>query len=51
MTKSQAHEYNIDAAYRQFMAREQQGENMDSAYVDEQTYEIKFLANKEDEIK
>ena len=44
MTKSllQVHEHNIDVAYRQLMTREQQGENMDRAYVDERTYEIKF---------
>ena len=38
------HEQNLDAAYQQLAMREAQGENMTLAYVDEETYEIKFQA-------
>ena len=40
MTKQQAHEYNLDAAYREIDARAAQGEDMSKAYVDEKTYEV-----------
>jgi hypothetical protein len=41
MTKQQqAHEANLDAAYREIEAREAMGEDMSTAYVDETTYEI-----------
>jgi len=43
MTKLEAHEYNLDAAYRQIEMRDSQGEDMSNAYVDENTYEIKKL--------
>lgn len=41
MTKQEAHEYNLDAAYQALEARDAQGEDMSNYYVDEQTYEIK----------
>jgi hypothetical protein len=36
----QAHEYNLDAAYREIEMREAQGEDMSTAYVDETTYAV-----------
>ena len=41
MTRQEAHEYNLDAAYRAMEMREAQGEDMSGYYVDEKTYEIK----------
>ncbi len=40
MTKQEAHELNLDAAYRAMEMRESQGEDMSNAYIDEKTYEI-----------
>jgi hypothetical protein len=41
MTKQQqAHEANLDAAYREIEAREAMGEDMSTAYVDEKTYAV-----------
>lgn len=42
----QAHEYNMDAAYREIERRAAQGENMDGAYIDEVTYQILFENTK-----
>jgi hypothetical protein len=39
---TQAHEHNLDAAYREIERREAQGEDMSRAYVDEKTYAILF---------
>ena len=36
----QAHEFNLDAAYREIEAREAMGEDMSTAYVDETTYAV-----------
>jgi len=36
----QAHEYNLDAAYREIEMREAMGEDMSTAYVDETTYAV-----------
>jgi hypothetical protein len=36
----QAHEFNLDAAYREIESREMQGEDMSDYYVDETTYAI-----------
>ena len=36
----QAHEYNLDAAYREIEMREAMGEDMSTAYVDEKTYAV-----------
>ena len=36
----QAHEFNLDAAYREIEARESMGEDMSNAYVDETTYAV-----------
>ena len=36
----QAHEFNLDAAYREIESREMQGEDMSDYYVDENTYAI-----------
>lgn len=40
MTKQEAHEYNLDAAYREIEMRDAQGEDMSKAYVDEKTYQV-----------
>jgi len=42
----QAHEFNIDAAYREIEAREMQGEDMSDAYVCETTYAVIKRENK-----
>lgn len=46
MTKAQAHEYNLDAAYQAMESRDAQGEDMSDYYVDEKTYEIKKGQNE-----
>ena len=38
--KNEAHELNLDAAYREIESRAAQGD-MSTAFVDEKTYEIK----------
>lgn len=43
MNKSEAHEANLDAAYREIEYREMQGEDMSNAVIDETTYAIEFL--------
>ena len=40
MTQAEAHEYNIDAAYREMDARETQGEDMSHYKVCHETYAI-----------
>lgn len=42
-----AHELNLDAAYREISSREAQGEDMSKAFVNQKTYAIEFrpLAN------
>lgn len=42
MNKQQAHEANLDAAYREIEAREMQGEDMSRAFVNKTTYAIEF---------
>ena len=42
MTRDDAHEYNLDAAYQEIERREAQGEDMSRAYVDNSTYAIVF---------
>lgn len=39
--KNEAHELNLDSAYREIESRAAQGEDMSTAFVDEKTYEIK----------
>lgn len=41
-TRAEAHELNIDAAYREIDRRALEGEPMDRAYVDQKTAQIKF---------
>lgn len=36
----EAHEQNLDAAYREIEAREAMGEDMSNAYVDHTTYAV-----------
>jgi hypothetical protein len=42
ITRTEAHEMNLDAAGREIESREAQGEDMSRAYVDEKTYAILF---------
>ena len=42
MSKAANYEFNMDAAYREIMSREAEGEDMSLAYVDPKTYAIKF---------
>lgn len=50
MTRSDAHEHNLDCAYQEIERREAQGEDMSRAYVDTNTYAIVFAETPMDAI-